>query len=190
MSVISFRQSFRIGQRVWAKFVKLNKNNVLSEYYKECSRVGGWDWSQCRIEKVLEMSAEEYDAFSVSLMHSRPGFSEYGGSDSDSPYKPNRFFQFQSDEEKADWLAKRFLGVILVTAPGREPLAVDPEGYSYARYVGIGVRVSPPKVRDPGNPVGRWLVNGRETALVESITPARSGAQNHVRLIMYDGEGK
>lgn len=38
--------------------------------------------------------------------------------------------------------------------------------------------------------MGRWLVNGRETALVESITPARSGAQNHVRLIMYDGEGK
>ena len=190
MSVISFRQSFHTGQRVWAKFVKQNKNNMLSEYYKECSRVGGWDWSQCRIEKVLEMSAEEYDAFSVSLMHSRPGFSEYGGSDSDSPYKPNRFFQFQSDEEKADWLAKRFLGVILVTAPGREPLAVDPEGYSYARYVGIGVRVSPPKVREPGNPVGRWLVNGRETAIVESVTPARSGAQNHVRLIMYDGEGK
>lgn len=53
MSAISFRQSFRIGQRVWAKFVKLNKNNMLSEYYKECSRVGGWDWSQCRIEKVL-----------------------------------------------------------------------------------------------------------------------------------------
>ena len=46
MSAISFRQSFRIGQRVWAKFVKLNKNNMLSEYYKECSRVGGWDWSQ------------------------------------------------------------------------------------------------------------------------------------------------
>lgn len=38
MSVISFCQSFRIGQRVWAKFVKLNKNNMLSEYYKECSR--------------------------------------------------------------------------------------------------------------------------------------------------------
>ena len=77
-----------------------------------------------------------------------------------------------------------------MTAPEREPLAVDPEGYSYARYVGIGVRVSPPKVREPGNPVGRWLVNGRETAIVESVTPARSGAQNHVRLIMYDGEGK
>lgn len=189
MSVISFRQSFRIGQRVWAKFVKLNKNNMLSEYYKECSRGGGWDWSQCRIEKVLEMSAEEYDAFSVSLMHSRPGFSEYGGSNSDSPYKPNRFFQFQSDEEKADWLAKRFLGVILVTAPEREPLAVDPEGYSYARYVGIGVRVSPPEVRDPGNPVGRWLIHGYETAVIESVTPSSSGAQ-HVRLIHFDTEGK
>ena len=136
------------------------------------------------------MSAEEYDAFSISLLHSRPGFSEYGGSDSDSPYKPNRFFQFRSDEEKSDWLAKQFLGVILVTAPGRESLAVDPEGCSYARYVGIGVRVSPPEVRDPGNPVGRWLVNGCETAVVESVTPALSGTQTHIRLIMYDGEGK
>lgn len=35
MSVISFRQSLHIDQRVWAKFVKLNKNNMLSEYYKE-----------------------------------------------------------------------------------------------------------------------------------------------------------
>ena len=190
MSVISFRKSFRVGQRVWAKFAKLNKNNTLSEYRSECARLGGWDWSQCRIENVLEMGTEEYDAFSVSLLDSRPGFSEYGGADSDSPYKPNHFFQFKSDEEKEDWLAKQFLGVILVTAPGREPLAVDPEGCSYARYVGIGVRVLPPEVRDPGNPVGRWLVNGYETAVVESVTPVRSGTQNHVRLIMYDGEGK
>ena len=29
MSVISFRQLFRIGQRVWAKSAKLNKNNTL-----------------------------------------------------------------------------------------------------------------------------------------------------------------
>lgn len=113
MSAISFRQSFRIGQRVWAKFVKLNKNNMLSEYYKECSRVGGWDWSQCRIEKVLEMSAEEYDAFSVSLMHSRPGFSEYGGSDSDSPYKPNRFFSSSLMRRRRTGLPSGFLASFL-----------------------------------------------------------------------------
>lgn len=189
MSVISFRQSFRVGQRVWAKFAKLNKNNTLSEYYAECSRLGSWDWSQCRIKKVLEMSAEEYDAFSVSLMKPRPGFSEYCGVYSDSPYTPDQFGRFQSEEEKADWLARRFLDVILVTAPKREPLVVHPEGFNYARYVGIGVRVSPPEVHDPGNPVGRWLTHGYETAVIESVTPSSSGAQ-HVRLIHFDTEGK
>ena len=155
MSVITFRKPFHAGQRIWAKFAKLNKNNTLSEYIEECSQIGVWDWNQCRIEKLITMSTDEYDTFSTSLLDHRPEFSEYGGVDSDSPYRPNKFFEFQSDDEKKDWFDKQFLCIILVTAPGREPLAVDPEGFAYARYVGIDVRMSAPEVLNPGSSVGR-----------------------------------
>lgn len=48
-------------------------------------------------------------------------------------------------------------GILTVVLSGLG--AARAAGFSHARYVGIGVRVSPPEVREPGNPVGRWLAH-------------------------------
>ena len=75
----------------------------------------GLDPLDTTVVETRAMSAEEYDAFAQDFYASRDWLDGKGGSRN---------------------------GVMLaieITAPGREPLYVNPEGHSYARYVGIRV---------------------------------------------------
>lgn len=142
---------FALDQRVWAKFARQNKNNTLEEYRTECAKLGGYTWEQCRIVRLLALSGEEYDALAHSLLEPHEGFEDPGGTGSDSVQEPDDRFHF-ADE------AQSYLNVGLVYAPGREPFVIDPQGFSYARYVGLDIRPHPPEVRNPGDPRGRWVL--------------------------------
>lgn len=65
------------------------------------------------VVEAREMTAEEYDHFTRNFMRNHPWLDGKGGS-----------------------LGGR-LQVIAVTAPERDTIYINPEGYSYARYVGL-----------------------------------------------------
>lgn len=67
------------------------------------------------VVETKAMSAEEYDAFAQDFYASRDWLDGKGGS------------------------INGVMRAIEVTAPEREPLYINPEGHSYARYVGIRV---------------------------------------------------
>lgn len=81
-------QSFAAGDFIISRFARLNKNNTLEEYVYRCQlpeftgeRVRGneigswvelrnWDDDVCKIEQVIEVSADEFDKLCLNLMDS------------------------------------------------------------------------------------------------------------------------
>jgi len=144
-----------LGQRIIAKFAALNKNGSLAEYIRECSKPEfgeqiwdrtkwierpNWRATECKVGKIVTLSAQQYDVFVRTLMDSRPeffaGFS--GGSASD--YDPGREIEEiwqMTAAELSLWRAQSYSVVMWVQAPGRASFVVNPEGYDYARYAGI-----------------------------------------------------
>lgn len=72
--------------------------------------------SQVVVEKLVELSSPEYDEFAENLLVDRPWLKGLGG-----------------------WLNKDARHAVMVTAPERTTLYVDPSGSAYGRYVGIAV---------------------------------------------------
>jgi hypothetical protein len=70
---------------------------------------------QVRVELKKELSSREYDAFTESLLASHDWMAGKGGS------------------------KNGLRSVIVITAPKRSTLFVDPSGGDYARYVGIEI---------------------------------------------------
>ena len=155
-NVHNVQPGFFIGQRLFAKFANLNKNNTLEEYRKECAQIGGFSLELCEVEKVAMVSPEEYDEIANSLLSNRDIFSGLGGIDSDSEYKPEGY-SFASIEQKEDWFAKSYRLATVVTALGREPFVADPQGSSYARYAGIEIQRERPRIDRPGDLLGCWV---------------------------------
>jgi hypothetical protein len=75
----------------------------------------GLDPLETTVVETKAMSTEEYDAFAQDFYASRDWLDGKGGS------------------------RNGVMQAIEITAPEREPLYVNPEGHSYARYVGIRV---------------------------------------------------
>lgn len=98
-----------------------------------------WSVIECQVWKVIQMTSAEYDHFAINVMESRPDlFDGFGGSQSD--YKIVReikeYWEMTREEENL-WGASSYGIVAIIEAPGRESIVVNPEGYSYARYVGL-----------------------------------------------------
>ncbi len=72
--------------------------------------------SKVQVEKHVELSIPEYDEFAENLLADRPWLKGLGG-----------------------WLNKDVRSAVMVTAPDRRTLYVDPSGSAYGRYVGIAV---------------------------------------------------
>ncbi len=146
---------FFIGQRIVATFATLNKNNLMAQYVMECAKPENrekfwnrtkweqgknWNVHTCRVERIVEMSAADYDIFTNNLMDELPpvlaGFE--GGTDSD--YDTGRAIaelHQMTDDERALWIAHSFDLVALVAAPGRQTIVINPQGYTYVRYAGL-----------------------------------------------------
>ncbi len=72
--------------------------------------------SQVVVEKHVELTPAEYDEFADNLLVDRPWLNGLGG-----------------------WQSRELRNAVMVTAPGRTTLYVDPSGSAYGRYVGIAV---------------------------------------------------
>ncbi len=72
--------------------------------------------SQVMVEKLVALSTAEYDEFAENLLVDRDWLKGLGG-----------------------WLNKDERNSVMVTAPDRTTLYVDPSGSAYGRYVGVAV---------------------------------------------------
>lgn len=181
---------FKIGQRIQAKFAIRHSLRSLSEYRRECLRLGGHEVEPCRIDAILQLDTSEYDHFSRNLLESNPLLAA-GGTESDSLYQPGEHFEFATEEQENDWFAKSFRCVTLIAAPSRVPFVVDPQGCLYARYVGIDLQLhKATKTRLTSLP-GRRLVNPEEDIQAVILEADASGSgELFLRLAVFNAAGQ
>lgn len=123
--------TLQAGDFVTGKFAHFNKNDTVAEYREELEK-GEFAESDCIVQKAVSLSPEEYDKFATSLLDEHEGISKLGGTLVDDPKKPREQRKYMTI-------------VVAVMAQGRETLLVDPQGYGYARYVGL----DPQKISAP-----------------------------------------
>lgn len=189
MSLHLFKPPYDLDQRVWAKFARQNKNSTLQEYREQCATLCGYDWNQCRIDRILVLSQRAYDELSWTLLEPQDGFAEMGGTASDSVYDWDGDLKFEDEAQREDWIRLSYCRVILACAPGREPFVIDPQGHPYARYVGLDIRTGPPEVRNPGNPLGRWVLSTQNRAIVCGSCRLAAG-KTFYPVIILDDKGR
>lgn len=114
----------------------LNKNCTLDEY-KEEREGGSYTIQRAKITHHVELSTALYDELADKLMEPIEWLKGKGGCDSTTEGLPDvDFFQLSSDDMEK-WRAGSYILALKVTAPGRETIYIDPQGFSYARYVGF-----------------------------------------------------
>ena len=126
--------SYAIGQRITVSFPRLNKQGTLDEYREQADR----RTVPCEVEKVLMLTAEEYDAMAEDLLadYNRLGT---GGTNSDADLPEGWDYFRATEEERAAFKAQAYNLVTVVQAPRRETIFINPEGHAYPRYVGFDV---------------------------------------------------
>ena len=127
--------SFNI--RTAAKFAILNKQGTLAEYIHHCETPGECYAQKCSVTHLVNMTDEEFDEFSVNLLTDYTWLADKGGTNSDADLREvENFWNYTPDEQEA-WKLQAYVYVLAVSAPNRPTIYVDPQGYNYARYVGI-----------------------------------------------------
>ena len=126
--------TFAVGEFLTADFAKLNKQGSIEEYREQTAV----DNELCKVEKVLTLTPEEWDEFADNLLEDNTALGN-GGSGNDDPTMPADLPGWSNlPEEEKDRLRKTMYRVVtVVSAPGRETFVADPQGYAYARYVGL-----------------------------------------------------
>lgn len=189
MSLHLFKPPYDLDQRVWAKFARLNKQSTLQEYHEQCATLCGYDWYQCRIDRIMALSPRAYDELSWTLLEPQDGFAEMGGTASDSVYDSDGDLKFEDEAQREDWIRLSYCRVILACAPGREPFVIDPQGYPYARYVGLDIRTEPPVARHPGEWLGRWVYHDSHgAAFVIDNGAKRFGGRVPFRVLQVENQ--
>ena len=117
------------------KFPNMNKSNTLESNNKEMDGEYGYVINSCRVVSEHIISGKEYDDISVTLLQDRPEYFEgLGGWSLDDKYLEG--IEEGSDRYYQAWKNHGITAVVRMTDGTRE-FYVNPEGYSYARYVGV-----------------------------------------------------
>lgn len=125
------------------KFPKLNKMNIIEEYLFQIVN-GNYHTTTVLVTDTVEMETHaEYRAFTRSLLLDRDWLDGKGGAriDTEEAGLSDNMDEWGSDDWK---IARRFSTTLAVkvlppsTSETMAPLYVNPEGHSYARYVGFG----------------------------------------------------
>lgn len=139
---------FAPGSYLVARFAKLNKNATLEEYRDEVdgrSRVYGpdeiaWRYEGCRVQEVIDLPYAQYRHLRRHLLEDSPLFAGKGGTGS-TWTAPEGWDYFTAPPEERDAFHAGAYRLVLVVgcsaSPHPETFVVDPQGYSYARYVGL-----------------------------------------------------
>ncbi len=122
----------------------LNKNDTLAEYEHE-RKTGDYIINCAKVIYTKAMTSKEYDIFANNLLMDYTWLAGKGGAGSDATgISDAEFFQQLPLAEQKDWLENSFVEVVEVSAPGRETIYINPEGYNYARYVLFSLKTSKP----------------------------------------------
>ncbi len=157
-------KEIKIGDTITAKFATLNKNNTLDEYKEKCAKdekesyqvkdETGYKWDEsrtvwrvepCKVEQYFIITGKEWDEITNSFLDDRILWRGKGGTIYTGT-NPN----FDYDNFKDEAMLQDFkmnnarLVTIIEHKETGERLAVDPQGYYYARYVGLEVEPSEP----------------------------------------------
>lgn len=86
-----------------------SKPRNLADVRADTAHARPTDYKHVAIAEIVTLTAPQYDAFAANFYQTLPWLTGKGGR----------------------------AGSLLVRAPGRTPLVVNPEGYDYARYVAV-----------------------------------------------------
>lgn len=124
------------GLFVNAKFAVVNKHDLIEHYRIELAEKR-FRLNRCKVTEVVQMTCEEYDAFTHSLLTDRDWLSGKGGDCSEADLREVESFWEYTVEEQEQWISQGYRLVLAVSAPRRATIYVDPQGHDYARYVGM-----------------------------------------------------
>lgn len=116
------------------KFPSGNKCQRLDEYVEQIDET---KMSRAVINRIVQLTEEDYDAWTQELLSSQEWLAKMGGNDSTAPLREVEHWWDYSEAEQEIYRAEAYSLSILVYAPNRSAILVDPQGYSYARYVGF-----------------------------------------------------
>ena len=152
-------KDLEIGQMVTAKFATMNKNETLDQYKEECSkeayetieRTYGdivdidtftvWDYEDCKIEQIFNVTPKEWGLLTNSFLDDHILWREKGGTiytGTDKDFNEDLLGNNPAMLEDYRNNNARLVTIITNNQSG-EAIAIDPQGYKYARYVGIDI---------------------------------------------------
>jgi hypothetical protein len=110
--------------------------NEIAEYRDEVAE-GRFHLERCKVTDSVRMSKEEYAEFCNSLMTDRDWLAGKGGTDTTANLpRVEHWWQYTGEQQK-EFRMHAYRLVLSVSAPDRPTIYIDPQGYQYARYVGI-----------------------------------------------------
>ena len=125
------------GDFLQVNFPHNNKQGWLVDYNKQLESTEKYSTERCIIEMKVLLTQTQYDQYVWSLLSYQDWLDGKGGTDS------LNFDKLPKDTKtwsSTDWDVYRegaYSHVVLIESFQREPLFVNPEGYTYARYVGF-----------------------------------------------------
>jgi hypothetical protein len=133
-------------------FANINKNNTLEEYQIQILK-GEFYTELCKVSEWIDLSTVNYDCFTNSLMADYPWVAGKGGCG-----------RTTINGKEVECTIS-----VVVSAPNRETILVDPQGHSYARYVALVPQSI--NLHKPVNKVNRYDFAPK----VEEAIPAIAG---------------
>lgn len=131
-ALLEMYKTEKVGDMVKVKFPNCNKNHTIEENDEMIAQSNYV--VDCRIEAIIEVSPEDYDIITHTFLDNNKIWEHRGGSSCEDIHleglKPG------SNEYYEAW---RLFGIEHVNklTDGERTVYVNPEGYEYARYVGV-----------------------------------------------------
>ena len=117
-----------------SSFPSLNKQDWITDYHSQASNV-----CQAKIVKIVYLGTEDYQTFLYSLLSSQEWLAKEGGSSSHyiSQKYGDDYDKLFKDKLEADRYRRECYEISILVTDRLEYILVNPEGYDYARYVGL-----------------------------------------------------
>lgn len=127
------------------KFAKSNKNETLREYKDQLRRFGSYSINDVALDRLIICGLTKFEQLTNNLMSTNPLWAGLGGSILKSEFKTK---EFNWDLKMGAWSEKQMsyyrnhsasICCLLIADSGWNKFYayINPEGYSYARYVGL-----------------------------------------------------
>lgn len=113
-----------------AEWFNDSKNDRFSLYMKSEKTP-----QEAKIDRVVILTANDFTAYMMSLLDSKSFLDGKGGTGSRFENTAKYIWEL-SEQDRKQWFAQSFSVAVAVT-DGQRLILINPEGYDYARYVGV-----------------------------------------------------